>query len=95
MQAAALLVALRVQRDAALEGDGAAAAEADRRLAEAQAQLALLAETLKAAQTVRTGAGKVVSGLEAVHEALVRSLLQARAALAAGAAADGEAGAAA
>ncbi|MDQ1747825.1 MAG: hypothetical protein QOD07_2088 [Frankiaceae bacterium] len=92
--AAVTLLALHAQRDLARQRTGADHAEVDARLADAERQLGTLAETLKAATGVRTGAAKVVAGIEACQEALARSLGQARAALRATAAAGSEGAAA-
>lgn len=81
LHAAVSLLALHAQRDAARRREGADHAEVDARLLDAERQLAMLADTLKAATGVRAGAAKVVAGIEASQEALSRSLAQARAAL--------------
>jgi hypothetical protein len=81
LRAAAVLLALRVQRDAVRDRDGIDLASADARIAEAEQLLGTLSEVLKAATGVKTGAAKVITGIETTHEALARMLALARAAL--------------
>lgn len=81
MSAACTLLVLHAQLEAARRRSGSDHADVDARLADAERQLASLADTLKVATGVRSGAAKVVAGIESCHEGLARSLGQARAAL--------------
>jgi hypothetical protein len=81
MSAACTLLMLHAQREAARRRSGGNHAEVDARLAEAEGQLAALADTLKAAAGVRSGVAKVITGIEACQEGLARSLGRARSAL--------------
>ncbi|MFG1643759.1 hypothetical protein ACGFMK_25980 [Amycolatopsis sp. NPDC049252] len=81
LRAAAVLLSLRVQRDAVRDRDGVDLAAADARIAEAEQLLGTLSEVLKAAMGVKAGAAKVVTGIEGAHEALARALARARVAL--------------
>ncbi len=84
LRAACVLLALRAQRELINERGGADLAVADARLSEAQALLVTLTEIVKAAVGVKTGAGKVVLGLEGLQESMARCLAQARTALVSG-----------
>jgi hypothetical protein len=86
LRAACVLLGLRAQRDLMSERAGADLTVVDNRLAESQQMLVTLTDVIKTATGVKTGAAKVVVGLEALQEALARCLSQARAALVAGAA---------
>jgi hypothetical protein len=81
LRATAVLLALRVQRDAVRDRGGIDLASADARIAEAEQLLGTLSEVLKAATGVKAGAAKVVTGIETAHEALARMFALARAAL--------------
>ncbi len=81
LRAACVLLVLRAQRDIVAKRGGDLT-PVDDRLAEAQNLLDTLAEVLKTAAGVKAGASKVVASLEAVHAAMARCMLQARAALA-------------
>lgn len=85
LRAACVLLALRAQRDLVGERGGSDLTVVDNRLAEAQRMLATLTEVIKTAAGVRSGAAKVVLGLEGLHESLTRCLAQARSALVTGA----------
>jgi len=81
LRAAAVLLTLRVQREAVRARDGVDLGMADARIAEAERLLGTLSEVLKAAAGVKAGAAKVVTGIEATHDSLARTLALARAAL--------------
>jgi hypothetical protein len=81
LRAAVILLALRIQRDAVRDRDGIDLASADARIAEAEQLLATMSEVLKAANSVKSGAAKVVTGIETAQEALARTLALARSAL--------------
>jgi hypothetical protein len=81
LRAAAVLLSLRVQRDAVRDHQGLDLTAVDARIADAEQLLGALSEVLKAAAGVKAGAAKVMAGLEGTHEALARALALARAAL--------------
>ncbi|OBH47307.1 hypothetical protein A5688_03115 [Mycobacterium mantenii] len=74
------LLVVQAQRRVA-EARGGDLGVADRKIAEAHQQLVTMQDILKSALTVRAGASKVVTGLEALHVTLSQLLGQAQAAI--------------